>query len=509
MRVLFVYSSHLCSCTKKRTFEISKALKRYVGTTEIHHSQLSDRLVSQHDLIVFQRIGANGPHITQPQEAKILSIIERFKKYKVFVYDIDDLVQFDQLGRPVKFMTHCDAVWTTTETLKSCLIRHNPKVFVLKNFVDTGLYQSVLPFPRPPASKLRVLWLSSGAMGGKIVEKLIRALTIRDRAKIEFSFMGDAPRLDIRNRLYLESHMEVYPIMPLKDMYSLLKSSSILINPLSISDKVKQDLYARCRGDFDLFLNSKSELKYLDAGLAGIPIITTPTEPYSSVITHGENGFLADSVNDWVFYLRRLINDHSLRARVGAAALKDVYENYNLDAAAKKYVEVMKQLVSEKGGPEPVPNLTTKIKRQLQDLNLRIEQRSVPNGKVTLPLRTGNALEISLPQASGRMRKVDLRGATFRRQIRKGAAFQLFVNSELAQMGELSPYFMQDNDWWPLVFEDHVEIKETDQLKLKIVNNDTNPIAFYLAKNTANERTLRINGVPVFGFVSTRFGFEE
>jgi len=261
MRVLFVYSSHLCSCTKKRTFEISKALKRYVGTTEIHHSQISDRLVSQHDLIVFQRIAANGPHVTPAQEAKILSIIERFKKYKAFVYDIDDLVQYDQMARPVKFMKHCDAIWTTTETLKSCLTRHNPRVFVLKNFVDTDLYQSVIPFPRPSASRVRVLWLSSGAMGGKIVESLIRGLTVKDRQRIELTFMGDAPRLDIKNRLYLTRHMDTYPIMPLQDMYSLLKSSDILINPLSISEKVKQDLHGRCRGDFDLFLNSKSELK--------------------------------------------------------------------------------------------------------------------------------------------------------------------------------------------------------------------------------------------------------
>jgi glycosyltransferase involved in cell wall biosynthesis len=45
------------------------------------------------------------------------------------------------------------------------------------------------------------------------------------------------------------------------------------------------------------FCEAKSELKYFEAALAGVPTIASPTGPYRRAIRHGETGFLVPPAN--------------------------------------------------------------------------------------------------------------------------------------------------------------------------------------------------------------------
>lgn len=68
------------------------------------------------------------------------------------------------------------------------------------------------------------------------------------------------------------------------------------------------------------FCESKSELKYFEAALAGVPTIASSTQAFATAIRHGENGFLANDTDDWYEYLDRLVKDSALRARLADAA---------------------------------------------------------------------------------------------------------------------------------------------------------------------------------------------
>lgn len=97
---------------------------------------------------------------------------------------------------------------------------------------------------------------------------------------------------------------------------------------------VSQDLLAEELARFDIniapvetgnpFCESKSELKFVDAALAGVCTVASPTAPFASAIQQGRSGFLAEGSEQWRSTLLRLVDDPALRRRVADAAYRQV-----------------------------------------------------------------------------------------------------------------------------------------------------------------------------------------
>lgn len=81
-----------------------------------------------------------------------------------------------------------------------------------------------------------------------------------------------------------------------------------------------------------VFTDAKSEIKWMEAAMLGIPSVVTDTATHRRVIEDGRTGFLASDTDGFVDALDRLVSDHGLRARVGAAARDRVLTDYTLAA---------------------------------------------------------------------------------------------------------------------------------------------------------------------------------
>jgi glycosyltransferase involved in cell wall biosynthesis len=68
------------------------------------------------------------------------------------------------------------------------------------------------------------------------------------------------------------------------------------------------------------FNRCKSDLKFLEYSMMGIPSVASKVGPYEGSVVHGVNGFLARNPKDWLKHLRRLIEDAELRDSIGQAA---------------------------------------------------------------------------------------------------------------------------------------------------------------------------------------------
>lgn len=68
------------------------------------------------------------------------------------------------------------------------------------------------------------------------------------------------------------------------------------------------------------FNDAKSHLKALEFAARGIPILASAEPPYERFVQHGVTGFLIRREHEWGHYLRRLVEDPTLRAEMGAAA---------------------------------------------------------------------------------------------------------------------------------------------------------------------------------------------
>jgi glycosyltransferase involved in cell wall biosynthesis len=85
----------------------------------------------------------------------------------------------------------------------------------------------------------------------------------------------------------------------------------------------------------NVFCEAKSELKYFEAALAGIPTIASPTDPFARAIRNGDTGFLAGNVEEWHACLERLVTEPELRRQMGHAAFFDVIWKYGPELRAE------------------------------------------------------------------------------------------------------------------------------------------------------------------------------
>jgi glycosyltransferase involved in cell wall biosynthesis len=76
--------------------------------------------------------------------------------------------------------------------------------------------------------------------------------------------------------------------------------------------------------------------------------VMSPVGVNCEIISNGENGFLADSVDDWVEKLSKLIEDESLRKKFGKEGRKTVIKKYSMKALSKKYVDYFHEAMNGK-----------------------------------------------------------------------------------------------------------------------------------------------------------------
>ncbi len=96
----------------------------------------------------------------------------------------------------------------------------------------------------------------------------------------------------------------------------------------------------------DVFvLTSNSEglpLGALEAMATGLPVVTTPVGDLPEVVADGRSGFLVPvgNVKAMAQAITRLVDDDSLRCRMGAQAREDVCKRYNQRSMVENYMEL-------------------------------------------------------------------------------------------------------------------------------------------------------------------------
>jgi glycosyltransferase involved in cell wall biosynthesis len=88
-----------------------------------------------------------------------------------------------------------------------------------------------------------------------------------------------------------------------------------------------------------IFNDCKSEIKWLEAAVLQIPSVVSATATYLDVVTHGEDGLIAENVDDWLDGLTKLISSPSLRQAIGARARLKALQRNSLSTLAGKVAD--------------------------------------------------------------------------------------------------------------------------------------------------------------------------
>ena len=104
-----------------------------------------------------------------------------------------------------------------------------------------------------------------------------------------------------------------YPIIPYDEMIDVFRTLDLLLFPLVKSP----------------FNDAKSCVKFVECGAVGVPVLASSADEYVSVIRHGENGWLADTQEEWAAILESILDHPHLLREAGESAFATVKASYS------------------------------------------------------------------------------------------------------------------------------------------------------------------------------------
>ena len=147
------------------------------------------------------------------------------------------------------------------------------------------------------------------------------------------------------------------PFVPWRNLPQVLSQFDINLAPLVLDNPFSQ---------------SKSEIKYLEAAMVGVPTIASPTDAFRFAITHAENGMLAETTEEWRDNFSQLIRDLTLRTRIGENAYRRAVSEYSLEKRAEQLLNTLNGIAFEVKG-EILFHSYSHVTRNVDDIPIEWE----------------------------------------------------------------------------------------------------------------------------------------
>lgn len=357
--VLIVAELSMPQCMRYRVSQKAEVLESMGHPTKViswtdSHACLS--ALPTHGAVIFYRTPAVKEVVLLAREARRLGLATFF--------EIDDLV-FDPEEYPRNsnllalekseqlvllrgaelyrdMLGHVDHAIGSTELITGRLRALAPgQAFTVENALDRTLLDAAeRRFPRAASAPVTI-----GYGSGTRTHDADFALVANPLARV----MAEHPsvRLLLAGPLLLPAALEPFqeriiriPLMGFEGYLSTLARCDINLAPLEPG----------------LFNDAKSNIKFLEASVLGLPSICSPREEFKNVIRDGENGFLAAGDEEWHRKLAALVADPDLRARMGQRARGEVLATHDPQTRTRRQLQPVLEVAfpaMEAAGTEP------------------------------------------------------------------------------------------------------------------------------------------------------------
>ncbi len=291
-----------------------------------------------------------------PWDERLACLINSAREQGLRVlFDIDDLV-FDPIALPwvralsrlnpaelelyedgvrryFRALRSCDAALTTTRALASVVAAEGVPAFVHRNAVDLRSLDTASAARQARHRRDEVvLYYGAGTAThdvdfqecGRALERLLQR-----HSSVHLLVQGDVELgygLDL-----LGARIRRWPWMPWPDYLWAMAQADINLAPLELGNPYSE---------------VKSELKWFEAAVLGLPTIASATSAFSEVIRSGENGFLARTEAEWYDTLEHLVGDPGQRQSIGAAAESEVTPRYHPEAMGPYLVDLLSRIAA-------------------------------------------------------------------------------------------------------------------------------------------------------------------
>jgi glycosyltransferase involved in cell wall biosynthesis len=277
--------------------------------------------------------------LQQPRTAGWLGLIHKLREAgKIVIYECDDYLhgiaeKKDHDYR--KWFTHkylveyeramraCDAMIVSTDFIAEQYSRFNHNIHVCRNGLDVARYNLTLP-ERPT---INIGWAGATGHQDAMMPWLQTIANVMGEFENTcFVSIGQAfansfiPAFGDRALSIPFASIEQYP-------------GAMTMFDIALAPTAKGGWY-----------KGKSDLRFLEAGALGVPLVTGSKEVYPE-IEHGVNGILTSSPEAMGLHLSNLIRSPELRKSMGAAAREHVRTKRSIKVMAEQWRVALNEIV--------------------------------------------------------------------------------------------------------------------------------------------------------------------
>ena len=264
---------------------------------------------------------------------------------KKIIYEIDDLLYDLPEGHPEKeyyrgcenlirqAITNADAVVASTLPLVEKIKSLNPNTWLLPNYLDNNIWPLERSAERKPDQRIIIGYMAG--ISQSHVPDIENIMTLLNQLLSDFPdrlclhFWGGVSQGRVQNPSIVY-HKERFTSYKDFASYFSLQNVDIFVAPLLDNP----------------FNTCKSAIKFLEYSSLGVAGVYSDLKPYQNVITQGQNGFLAANLKDWDHSIRLLIEDTSLRQKIGNSAFASVKNQHLMSRHAAEWKSLYSRLIT-------------------------------------------------------------------------------------------------------------------------------------------------------------------
>lgn len=216
-----------------------------------------------------------------------------------------------------------DHIVVATEPLKDSIEKYNPNITVIPNAIDPAIWKVKKPRKN---KRLKIGWIGSGSHLADMPVIIPPMKEILQKYDVEFHMAGIICDDLGDDRIFHHVGTAGYKEFP---QFLAELNLDIAIAPL-LDTKFNQ---------------CKSNIKWLESSMLGIPMVLSDVKPYSDSVRNYKTGYLASNTAQWVKYLSWLIESPQKRKQIGQEAKKEVLANWTIERQLPKYTSLFEKLM--------------------------------------------------------------------------------------------------------------------------------------------------------------------
>lgn len=222
-------------------------------------------------------------------------------------------------------MSNCDGVICSTEFIARRYRRFNSRVWVCENAVDTARYR----LTRPTRPMVNLGW-AGGTGHARAAIPWMREVyyVLGERPHAGFVSIGER---------FADPMAKRYPNRAISIPFTMLDVYPAAMTMFDVA------LAPAGKG---LFFRGKSDLRWLEAGALGVPIIADPV--VYPKIEHGSTGFHASTPQEARELMLWLIDEPDLRSEVGDNAREHVLKTRDIRVAVSQWATAIRQAIENR-----------------------------------------------------------------------------------------------------------------------------------------------------------------